>query len=169
MLEGRRRGLPKGRPDTLKTLGIVSAMLKDQKRWAEVEPLYTEELDLRRKPDGKQDALFASAASNLGTALLRLNRPKEAEPLLREALRVFQSLNEHHWQRYHQEILLAEATFQLGRLDESIRLLRSALHGLKEKLPPTQKGQAAGLSAAAERLAKVIEAVGHQSEAARKK
>ena len=64
--------------------------------------------------------------TGLGEALLLQDRAVEAEPLLREALRIRETATPGHWRIAEAQSALADGLTRLGRVEEADRLLRAA-------------------------------------------
>lgn len=76
---------------TLRALYVFAELLHDQKRYDEELPLREEILETRRVFDGDRALSVASAAHDLGYALLRLGRAEEARSQFESALAVRRS------------------------------------------------------------------------------
>ena len=70
--------------------------------------------------------------TGLGEALLLRGRAAEAEPVLREALRIRQASTPGHWRIAEAQSALAECLFRLGRVAAADRLLTTAERRMRE-------------------------------------
>jgi serine/threonine-protein kinase len=70
--------------------------------------------------------------TGLGEALLLRGRAAEAEPILREALRIRETSTPGHWRIAEAQSALAEDLIRLGRLEEADRLLSAAERRMQE-------------------------------------
>ncbi len=90
-LDERRAEFAEGTPSIAESLIRLGEFLTNQNRLEEAVPILTEALEIRREQTSTNPWLEGAACSSFGNALLKMNRPHEAEPLLLEG---FSSLNE---------------------------------------------------------------------------
>ena len=120
---------------------------------------YLQSLPIRR---AKQDAELARTLRNLGDTLLRVGRPREAEPYCRESLEVYRKVHPQDdattaWVQH----LLAQALQAQNKLPEAEALLRQAM---KTRLSSAE-GFDADLPGVVLRLADVLKSQSKPAEA----
>src|SRR5262249_59315014 len=86
---------------------------------------------------GPDDPLVLSLTIELAEVHLDAGRPREAVPILEEALpKLAAKLGPNHTAVLHDTSILGAAYAQTGRPAEAVALLERALAGLKGELPP---------------------------------
>ena len=132
ILETRRRVLGT-HPHTAGSIFSVAIALQRQGKLEETEAMYRECVELYRQTVAPDSLELARPLSALGRTLLEQERADEAEPFLREALRVHQHLlGRGHRARLHTELDLARCLRELGRLDEARVLFGGILELIDE-------------------------------------
>jgi serine/threonine protein kinase/tetratricopeptide (TPR) repeat protein len=136
-------------------------------QFPKAEAIYRARLDAARKRLGEDDPRTAAQMANLGQNLLRQKKYAEAEPVLRQCLRVREKCQANHWTTFNTESSLGESLLGLKNYDDAEPLLLKAYEGMKARaqtIPPQGKVR---LSEAVERLVRLYEALGQPEQAAR--
>lgn len=155
-------GLDSG-PDALNTLNNLAALHVLGGRPAQAEPLFRRAVEVRRSLYGRS-AATAALLSNHGKTLIQLQRPKEAETLLREAVamaRETAGAGSLHFASSSSG--LSEVLLLLNRSEEAAAVAQSALVEVTQELGPRHPAVAV-LKAA---LGRVRGAQGRRDEADR--
>ena len=126
---------------TLNSRGKMIGVYCDQQRWTEAERLGGETLAQCERVLGSGHPYSRQAQRFLGLALLRQNRPEEAEPLLRGAIDG-EGGRRVSWPNAVARSHLGETLLLLGRRDEAEPLLLEAhrqLTALAQRAPPADR------------------------------
>ena len=130
-------------PGTIAPIGIAHKNLKKASRkLAEAaagddpgaEALYRQVLELQRRLLPPADRNLAKTLGELGTLLVREDRPADAEPLLEEALAIRLEQSATHWTTARARERLADCLARQGRFDRARELLQQAHDGYVESL-----------------------------------
>jgi tetratricopeptide (TPR) repeat protein len=129
-----REALPAGHPDIATALNNLAAILAEQAKYAEAEPLYREALAIDRagRPGGHPD--IATDLNNLASLLWRQGKLDQSIPMFEEAL----SIREASFGRQHRDTLATVANLGVnyknaGRLSEAIPLLEEAYRASQQQ------------------------------------
>src|SRR5262249_53606263 len=109
---------------------------------------------------------YSGALSNFGLLLLRQGKYADAEPVLRECLTIREKKTAGSWLRFNTTSQLGESLLGQGRYAESEPLLRAGYAGLKARETDLPALDRARFAEAADRLARLCEAIGRPAEAA---
>jgi tetratricopeptide (TPR) repeat protein len=111
--------------------------LRDQGRYREAEPLYRQVLEVRRESLPEDAVQIAYSLHGLGWVLAETERPGEAEPHLREMLRILESEGDDLGSvRYRVgRNTLGRTLSLLGRQEEATRLLEESWPWVLEAAP----------------------------------
>jgi tetratricopeptide (TPR) repeat protein len=109
---------------------------------------------------------YAGALSNLGLLRLRQGKYADAEPVLRECLTIREKKTADSWVRFNTTSQLGESLLGQGRYAESEPLLRAGYEGMKARETEIQRVDVVRIPEAADRLARLCEAIGQPAEAA---
>ncbi|HWS28145.1 MAG TPA: tetratricopeptide repeat protein, partial [Xanthomonadales bacterium] len=110
-------------PQTLYTVKALGQALHRQGRLAEAEPLYRMVYEKRKAAYGHDHRTTLNAATQLAAGLVSLQRPAEAEPILREVIAAMETRDEGRSPQFVANLnILAGALAQLDRLDEALAL-----------------------------------------------
>ncbi|MHB1425998.1 MAG: DNA ligase [Gemmataceae bacterium] len=162
----RARKHPGGMPDSL--IWILDAVAKTYDRtgqFAKAETLYRDYLEKTRKRFGGDDPRTAGRMAVLGLNLLHQHKYVEAEPLLRDCLKVCEAKQPEVWTTFNAQSLLGEALLGQKKYADAEPLLLSGYKGMKQreaKIPPPGKVR---LSEARERLVQLYDAWGKKDKA----
>jgi tetratricopeptide (TPR) repeat protein len=102
---------------------------------AEIESLYSEALELRRELRGDRHRDVAATLVGLGTFLLEKGAPQSADPLLRQALDIWQTARPaNDWVVAETESILGACLAALGRFEEAEPLVLRGYPAVKDVL-----------------------------------
>jgi eukaryotic-like serine/threonine-protein kinase len=156
-------------PDHSKTLPTqynLAWVLLEQGKLAQAEKLFRQTLTARRKFSPADDPNLANALIGLGFTLIKLDRPTEAEPLLREAMEIEQKKAPDNWGTFETRNRLGVALLGQKKYAEAESLIVQGYEGMKAreaKIPPQHKKR---LTEAAERVVQLYDAWGKPDQAA---
>ncbi|MBX3477774.1 MAG: serine/threonine protein kinase [Brevundimonas sp.] len=126
-------GLSQG-PDALNTLNNLAALEVLSGRPDRAEPLFAQAVEVRRRMYGAS-AATAALISNYGKTLLLLDRPREAVPLLQEAVAMAREHAGVGSLHYASALAgLSEAQLKSGALDQAARLSEQGLAEVRAEL-----------------------------------
>src|SRR5439155_3852454 len=104
---------------------------RDWGKDAEAESLFERvRAALLRQPGGAEDPETASVLVSLGLIRLRRQKADEAEPLLREALRIYEKQAPEAWYRFDAQSRLGECLAARARYAEAEPLLLAGYEGM---------------------------------------
>jgi tetratricopeptide (TPR) repeat protein len=135
-------------------------------QFSKAEPLYREALETARKRHGEASLPVALVLDSLGRHLLKQHKYAEAEPLLRECLKVREQKEPDGWKTFNTKSLLGGSLLGQKKFTEAAPLLLAGYEGLKRregKILPILKFR---LTEAIERLVQFYEAWGQPEKAA---
>jgi serine/threonine protein kinase len=167
VLTKRKERLGSDDPRTLTALGNLADAYRDTGRPADAVPLFEELIRLRTAKQGAGHFLVAAAKVGLGQALLYQKKYAEAEPLLREGLAVREKQQPGTWWVASAQSSLGDALAGQQKYAEAEPLLLTGYAGLKRgaaNIPAQSRNR---LAEALERLVRLYDAWGKESEAAR--
>jgi tetratricopeptide (TPR) repeat protein len=133
VVEVRRGVLGKEHPETLSTMANLAELYRQEGRHPEAASLYETILDARRRVLGPAHPSIANILASLGAVRLDQQYYAEAEPLLREALSVYQKNSPDTWRRFYTEGIFGAALVRRDKLVEAEPLLLSGYRGLSER------------------------------------
>jgi TolA-binding protein len=111
-------------PEAASSLELLSTLYRDQGQYGKAEPFFRQLVAMRRKSLSPGDAKLARALAALGECLYLENKDAEAEPTLREALKIYGSNGPDFGAEARNYLaLLVE---RKGRYPEAADLLREA-------------------------------------------
>jgi serine/threonine protein kinase/tetratricopeptide (TPR) repeat protein len=134
-------------------------------QFAKSEPLYRAALDQTRKRFGADDVRTAAQMAVLGTNLLHQHKYTDAEPLLRDCLKMREAKRPNEWITFNTQSLLGGALLGQKKYADAEPLLLQGYQGMKQreaKIPPQGKVR---LTEALERLVQLYEATGKKDQA----
>jgi serine/threonine protein kinase len=108
-------------------------------RFANSERLYGEELEDARKRYGEESPQASGALASLGWNLLKQRKYADAEPLLRECLKIREKARPDDWTTFNTRSLLGGSLLGQKKYVEAEPLLLAGYEGLKQredKIPP---------------------------------
>jgi non-specific serine/threonine protein kinase/serine/threonine-protein kinase len=135
-------------------------------QFANAEPLHRAALDAARKHHGEASGEASSALAPLGLNLLKQRRYAEAEPLLRECLRIRERIAPDNWATFNAKSLLGGSLLGQEKYDEAEPLLLAGYEGLKQREEKIAPGYKIRLTEAIDRLVQLYEAWGKPGKAA---
>jgi tetratricopeptide (TPR) repeat protein len=168
MEEALRRA--RGRPDALaKTAWVgpqLAAVYQALGRWDQAEPLLRDSLARQRATEPPESPALAALLAQVGMALLQQGKYSEAEPTLRECLKIREAKLPDAWSRFNTMSQLGRALLGQDRYAEAEPLIVGGYVGLKAReatMPPPARPR---LPEAAERVVALYEAWGKRGQAA---
>jgi tetratricopeptide (TPR) repeat protein/tRNA A-37 threonylcarbamoyl transferase component Bud32 len=129
-IDGRRRTLGEHNPDTLISMNDFAALLERRGDLVRARDLFAKVLEARRQVLGPEHPVTASTLVSLGRVLSKQQQYTEAEPPLREALRVLEKKTPEAWTRFNGENMLGAALAGQGKYQEAEPMLLSGYEGL---------------------------------------
>jgi hypothetical protein len=164
----RAEALPGGLPVTLAWLRPELAEAYDRAdRPERSESIRRDAVNVARQRFGPDDPGTASAAAVLGMNLLSQTRWSEAEPVLRDCLRIRAAKAPGDWATCDTRSMLGGALLGQGRYDEAEPLLVAGYEGLKAREPAIPAVvRSVRLAEAAWRIVRLYEAWGKAEQAA---
>jgi serine/threonine protein kinase/tetratricopeptide (TPR) repeat protein len=162
---GRGEALPGGLPASLGWVRLSLAMAYDRAgRPDRSEPFYRDDLARARSEFGPDDLRTAGAA--FASNLLVQEKWSEAEPVLREWLRVRVSKAPDDWSTFNTRSMLGGSLLGQGKYPEAEHLIVAGYEGMKAReasIPPPGRAR---LEEAAVRVVRLYEAWGKPEQAA---
>ena len=123
LLEDRRNNLPQPHEDVASTLLNIGALKANRELLHEVRPMYEEAIEIRREvlarmpadhPERRQLLRdVTESLGNLGALYMNLGRPHDAAPSHRQALDIYEDLEETENERYANTSMALGATLGL--------------------------------------------------------
>jgi serine/threonine protein kinase/tetratricopeptide (TPR) repeat protein len=162
----RRAG---GRPDALAATAWVAPQLAatylDLGRPDRAEALLRDVLSRQRGTEPRDSPALAATMAQLGLTLLQQRKWSEAEPILRECLKIGEAKLPEHWSRFNAMSQLGGSLLGQGRFAEAEPLLICGYEGLKARAAMIPPNGRARLAEAVERLVRLSEAQGRPAQA----
>jgi tetratricopeptide (TPR) repeat protein len=158
----------RGQPSLRWVRGELLTAYVTAKKSAEGVALVNEMLTEARREYPPKSETLAGALAQLGYSLVQLEAWKEAEPILREALRIREKVQPEAWNTFNARSLLGEALARQKQYAEAEPLLVQGFAGMKQRaaqIPPAFR--ALRLGEAADRLVHLNQALGRNDEAAK--
>ncbi|MHC5002526.1 MAG: serine/threonine protein kinase [Planctomycetota bacterium] len=163
LIDDARVVLAEDSADLAALLGQAGRWLREHGFADDAEPALVERLEILRGASEPDEDDLASALIDLGVALVELERPGEAEPLLRECLeRRERSLPENSWLVDSARSALGDCRRAQGDFEEAEQLLLQAVERLDAGDAPAERRDEAR-----ERLVRLYEESGRPEDAAR--
>ncbi len=163
---GRKRS--GGLPNAISWLpGVLAETYEQAGQFAKAEAISRDFLEQARQRFGSEDPRTAGQMAALGSNLLRQHKYSDAEPLLRECLKVREAKQPDDWATFNTRSLLGGVLLGQKRYAEAEPLLLQGYEGMKAreaKIPPQGKVR---LTEALERLVQLYEAMNKKDEAAK--
>jgi tetratricopeptide (TPR) repeat protein len=131
-LEISQRAHPKT-ADTARLMNDLAENYWKQGKPQQAEPLFRSALEGRRGTAGPNHPLTAATMVSLGQMLFDQKREAEAEPLLREAVGIYEKSAPGDWRRDFSQAMLAESLARRGRTSEAAPILASSYDALMKK------------------------------------
>ena len=153
--------------ETLELTGELATAYLELGRNGPAESLQRDTVERLRRVAGPESPDTAGALSLLGLNLLKQKRYSDAEPVLRECLKIREEKLPDSWVRFNAMSMLGEALLGQKKYAEAEPLLLDGYEGMKlrqAKIPPFATIR---LPMAIERLVKLCEAT-HRPETAKK-
>jgi tetratricopeptide (TPR) repeat protein len=165
------RTLPTADADRSPVLLMLGELLMDRGDPAGAEAFYREALEIRRAERRPDDLGITTALARLGNNLLEQKKYTQAEPLLRECLKIREDQMPGSWRRFSAQSLLGAALAGQRKYAEAEPLLVQGYEGMKQRearirLSRFRVNQDV-LPEALERLVQLYDAWGKPDEAAK--
>jgi hypothetical protein len=165
-LAGCRKVFGEEQPNTLMVAKSLAALYRDWGKDDKAEPLFERvRAALARQPGGAEDPQTASVLVSLGLVRLRRMKAVEAEPLLREALRIYEKQEPEAWYRFDAQSRLGECLTAQAKYADAEPPVLAGYEGLRRRAKeiPANSNY---LAEAGERVVRLYEAWGKPGEAA---
>jgi tetratricopeptide (TPR) repeat protein len=134
----------------------VARLHDEMQHYTQTEPLWRESLQCV-----KEDVTVSvEVKASLALCLLRTNKPAEAEPLLRECLRIREKKQPNHWLTFRTKSLLGESFLGQQRHSEAEPLLLAGYEGMKQRENQMHVNEKCHLAEALARLVQLYDAWG---------
>ena len=166
-LRQRQTKLGPDHPDTLKTLNNLASAYDRAGEFAKSEPLYRASLEQLHKCSSAEDVERANRMALLSVNLLRQHKYADAEPILRDCLKVREAEQPDAWTTFNTRSQLGEALLGQKKYTEAEPLLLSGYRGMHQHENTIPLQGRSCLTEALERLVKLYEATGNKDEAAK--
>jgi hypothetical protein len=164
----RAHQLPGGLPAQLAWVPQALAATYDAAgQFAKAEPLYRSFLTQAQKQFGAGDLRTSAAQANPGSNLLQQKKYTEAEPLLRDCVKVRQQKQPDAWNTFNAQSMLGGSLLGQKKYTEAEPLLLAGYEGMKQRQAQIPKTAQARLRQAVERLIELYNAWERQEDAAR--
>jgi tetratricopeptide (TPR) repeat protein len=147
--------------------GTLAATYDAAGQFAKAEPLYRSFVAQAQNQFGAGDPRISAAQAQLGLNLLRQKKYTDAEPLLRDCLKVRQQKQPDAWTTFNTQSMLGGSLLGQKEYDEAESLLLQGYEGMKQRQAQIPKAAHARLSEAVERLVELYDAWGRPEDAAR--
>jgi non-specific serine/threonine protein kinase/serine/threonine-protein kinase len=138
-----------------------------QKKHDRAERLLAELLASRRRLDGPDNPRVATLLAELGESILEQGRAAEAEPLLRESLRIREAKQSDSWLRFWTQSLLGACLAGQKQYAEAEPLLLAGYEGVRKRARTMPADARKDLTVAKERIVGLYTAWGRPEQAAR--
>ncbi len=162
----RARKRPDGVPRSLFWVPAALAEAYDRAgQFAKAEIIYRDALEQTRRQFGADDLRTAGNIAVLGSNLLHQHKWGEAEPLLRDCLKIRQAKQPDDWSTFNTQSMLGEALLGQMKYSDAEPLLLQGYEGMKQredKIPVQGKIR---LREALERLVRLYEATDKKDKA----
>ncbi len=135
-------------------------------QFAQAESLLRKDLARSRKDPGPDHPQTARVMAALGHTMLAQRHWTEAEPVLRECLRVREQTQPGDWTTFYTRSLLGECLLGERKYDEAEALVLAGYEGMKTRESTIAKMSRPRLAEAALRVVRLYEAWGKPEEAA---
>ncbi len=164
----RGRNRPGGSPAQLPwILGALAKTYERAGQFAKSESIHRDALEQARRQFGADDPRTAAPMAVLGLNLLHQHKFTDAEPLLRDCLKVRLAKQPDDWATFNAQSLLGAALVGQKKYADAEPLLLKGYDGMKQreaKIPPQGKIR---LTEALERLVQLYEAMDKKEDAAK--
>jgi serine/threonine protein kinase len=151
-------------PGTLTTRSHLAEAYEAGGDPTRAETLFRDVLAARKKKPYARHPEVAEALSALGRNLLNARQWAEAEPLLREALAIWDARRPDDWNRFHTRSLLGESLWGRGKYAEAEPLLLSGYEGMKARESSLPASRKISLTEAGKRNLRLYESWGKSRE-----
>ena len=147
-------------PQTLWTLWKLAEMDRDRGRLDEAEAMFRRCIEGYAKAQGEDGLELAMLRADLAMNHLKKHEPARAEPLLRQALAVYESQMPDDWRRFEIQGQLGEALAAQGKYAEAEPLILGGHEGLTSRREHVTVDARPRLPESARRVVQLYEAWG---------
>jgi tetratricopeptide (TPR) repeat protein len=143
MLPRARRVLGEWHSITIAVLADLITCLEETKQFTKVCDVWAEMVSIVRKRNAYDDPSLAFNLAQYGIALLKAGKPKEAEPVFRECLSIFEKKQPDDWMTFDAKSSLGGSLLDQKKYIEAEPLLLNGYEGMKkreEKIPGGRYG-----------------------------
>jgi serine/threonine protein kinase/tetratricopeptide (TPR) repeat protein len=152
-------------PNSLTCRNSLAEAYRTTGNTAEAIRLHEQNLKLRKAKLGPDHPQVAISLAQLGDCLLQDKKYTQAEPLLRDCLKIRENKQPNSWGTFHTRSLLGGALLGQKKYADAEPLLVQGFQGMEAReatIPPLRKNC---LSEALERLVQLYEAIGKKDQA----
>jgi tetratricopeptide (TPR) repeat protein len=150
---------------TLRYMTCLAEAYQEAGRFDRAEPLLVDVLAQRRKADRAQSDDTVAVLAVLGLNQLKQHKYADAEPRLRECLRIREQIAPDDWQTFNAQSLLGGSLLGQKKYAETEPLLLSGYEGMKQREEMIPRQGKIRLTEAIERLVQLYEAMGKTDKA----
>ncbi len=161
----RQAKLGPDHPETLVSLSNLAGAYQAAGRTADALPLYEEALKRRRATRGPDHPQTLRSINSLARAYLA-DRPALAEPLLRQAIPIYEKKLPDDWRRFETEYLLGASLLGQKKYADAEPWLLRGVDGLKARAAKIPAPSRQVLPEARDRIIRLYEAWGRKEKAA---
>jgi tetratricopeptide (TPR) repeat protein len=154
-------------PRTLWTVWKIAEMDRDRGRLDEAGASFRRCIEGNLKAQGPEGLDVATLRADLGLNELRRGEPARAEPLFREALRVYDKAMPENWRRFEIQGQLGESLAAQKKFAEAEPLILGGYEGLTARRKDVTVDAWSRLPEAGRRVVRLYEAWGKSAEADR--
>jgi eukaryotic-like serine/threonine-protein kinase len=148
-------------------VGSLCDSLEDRERFDEADVWRRKWLSAAKQRDGQDSAAYAEKLAEQGENMLRNQRHKSAEPILRECVAIIENKDPEAWTIFHAQSLLGDSLLGQEKYALAEPLLLQAYEGLKvraEQIPRLHSRHR--VAEAGGRIVRLYEAWGRPEKAA---
>ena len=154
-------------PKTLWTVWKIAEMDRDRGRFVEAGASFRRCIEGNLKAQGPEGLEVATLRADLGLNELRRGEPARAEPLFREALRVYDKAMPENWRRFEIRGQLGESLAAQKKFADAEPLILGGYEGLTARRKDVTVDAWSRLPEAGRRVVRLYEAWGKPAEADR--
>ena len=166
MLPAARNSLGPGHPNTLTFATYLAITHESLGHWAAALGLRRELIALRRKTSPPDSPALAGDLAGLGSNLLKQHKWTEAEPVLRESLKIRGAKQPDDWSTFETRSLLGSSLTGQRSYAEAEPLIVTGYEGLKARNARIPTAGRPRLAEAAHRVVALYEAWGRKDKVA---
>jgi eukaryotic-like serine/threonine-protein kinase len=165
-LESQSRVRGADHPSTLWTLWKLAEMDRDRGRLDKADAMFRRCIRGYAKAQGDEGVELAMLRADLAMNHLKKAEPSLAEPLLREALKVYDRQMNDDWRRFEIQGQLGEALYSQKKFDEAEPLILGGYEGIMSRRKKVTVDARSRLPEAGRRVVTLYESWGRREQAA---